>query len=151
MSAIGLSDMGKSERTAGVDKASTSTGLVETVCNERGLTYLQDMRGPHQLFTTVENYEQMNIHYLSHPKISKVTRHIAVLEVEKVLHDAEFHSKDQAKPNSSENWGLISEREDEKEERLTSATAALDVHGKTEAISALPGGLSGQASRADIR
>lgn len=162
------------------------------------------MPGLDQLFTTVENYDQMNIHYLSvsasvisvslfqflillfhqHSKIGKVMRHIAILEPEKVPRDAEFHFRERAKalvdkwhqilnankPNGSENGGpLISERRDEKDEGVTSATAALDLNGKTEgtrifnslivsdslfcavsAISALSAGLPGDASLGDI-
>ncbi|TFK61901.1 Tudor/PWWP/MBT [Pluteus cervinus] len=138
--------------------------LQKTFLSNKQVPKNEDMPGLDQLFTTVENYEQMNIHYLSHSKIGKVMRHIAILEVEKVPRDAEFHFRDRAKalvdkwhqilnankPNGSENGGLVSERKDDKEEGVTSATAALDLNGKTEAISALSGGLPADASLADI-
>jgi len=49
------------------------------------------------LFATVENYEKINIQYLSFSKIGKVMRHIAVLTEDKVPRDAEFHFRDRAK------------------------------------------------------
>jgi len=49
------------------------------------------------LFTSVENYDRINIQYLSFSKIGKVMRHIAVLSEDKVPRDAEFKFRERAK------------------------------------------------------
>ncbi|KAF7367986.1 BTB domain-containing protein [Mycena sanguinolenta] len=48
------------------------------------------------LFTTVAAYP-MTTEYLTFSKIGKVMRHIALLDLHKVPHDAEFHFRDRAK------------------------------------------------------
>ncbi|KAI0694270.1 hypothetical protein BC835DRAFT_1350247 [Cytidiella melzeri] len=57
----------------------------------------EDMPALDQLFTTVEEYENMSIQYLTFSKIGKVMRHINALPVAKVPRDSEFAFRDRAK------------------------------------------------------
>ncbi|KAF7322183.1 PWWP domain-containing protein [Mycena kentingensis (nom. inval.)] len=56
-----------------------------------------EMPGVDELFTTIEQYEGMNIEYLTFSKIGKVMRHIHVVPVGQIPRDAEFHFRDRAK------------------------------------------------------
>ncbi|KAF8634291.1 hypothetical protein AX17_004245 [Amanita inopinata Kibby_2008] len=65
--------------------------------SNKGLPTDQDMPSLNVLFSTVENYDKINIQYLSFSKIGKVMRHIAVLPAEKVPRDDEFKFRERAK------------------------------------------------------
>lgn len=56
----------------------------------------EDMPACDELFTTIEQYEKMNIHYLSFSKIGKVMRHIYMQTPEKIPRDDDFHFRDRA-------------------------------------------------------
>ncbi|KAJ7467250.1 hypothetical protein B0H11DRAFT_2234518 [Mycena galericulata] len=57
----------------------------------------EEMTSVDTLFTTVEDYKNMNIDYLTWSKIGKVMRHINLLEAYKVPRDDEFKFRDRAK------------------------------------------------------
>ncbi|KZS98561.1 hypothetical protein SISNIDRAFT_148144 [Sistotremastrum niveocremeum HHB9708] len=56
----------------------------------------EDMPQFDQLFTTVENYENLSVKYLQFSKIGKVMRHIAALDASKVPRDDEFKIRSRA-------------------------------------------------------
>ncbi|KAG7098064.1 hypothetical protein E1B28_000038 [Marasmius oreades] len=56
-----------------------------------------EMPAMDHLFTTIEKYDKMDIHYLQFSKIGKVMRHIAALASDKVPTDEQYHFKDRAK------------------------------------------------------
>ncbi|KDQ55619.1 hypothetical protein JAAARDRAFT_133417 [Jaapia argillacea MUCL 33604] len=57
----------------------------------------EDMPEMDELFTTVEQFDKMNIQYLQHSKIGKVMRHILALSSDKVPRDDDFKFRDRAK------------------------------------------------------
>ncbi|KAI0798604.1 hypothetical protein BC629DRAFT_1501194 [Irpex lacteus] len=57
----------------------------------------EDMPALDQLFTTVEDYDNMTIQYLTFSKIGKVMRHINALPEAKVPRDSEFSFRERAK------------------------------------------------------
>ncbi|KAF8625302.1 hypothetical protein AX15_005435 [Amanita polypyramis BW_CC] len=71
--------------------------LQKSFLSNKGLPKDEEMPALNNLFTTVENYDKINIQYLSFSKIGKVMRHIAILPEEKVPRDAEFKFRDRAK------------------------------------------------------
>ncbi|ETW81208.1 hypothetical protein HETIRDRAFT_319450 [Heterobasidion irregulare TC 32-1] len=56
----------------------------------------EDMPACDELFTAIEQYEKMNIHYLLFSKIGKVMRHIYMQTPEKIPRDDDFHFRDRA-------------------------------------------------------
>ncbi|KAI0661409.1 hypothetical protein C8Q70DRAFT_712910 [Cubamyces menziesii] len=58
---------------------------------------LQEMPAHDQLFSTIENYDNMTIGYLTFSKIGKVMRHIHALSEDKVPRDEEFKFRERAK------------------------------------------------------
>ncbi|TFY65264.1 hypothetical protein EVJ58_g2092 [Rhodofomes roseus] len=71
--------------------------LQKAFLNAKALPKDEDMPALDQLFSTVENYQNMSIQYLTFSKIGKVMRHINALPKDKVPRDDEFHFKDRAK------------------------------------------------------
>ncbi|KAH9026680.1 hypothetical protein EDB83DRAFT_2508075 [Lactarius deliciosus] len=56
-----------------------------------------EMPACNELFTAIEQYDKMNIHYLSYSKIGKVMRHIHLQPSDKIPRDDEFHFRTRAK------------------------------------------------------
>ncbi|KAF8317047.1 hypothetical protein F5887DRAFT_1066632 [Amanita rubescens] len=71
--------------------------LQKSFLSAKGLPKDEEMPALDSLFTSVENYDRINIQYLSFSKIGKVMRHIAVLSEDKVPRDAEFKFRERAK------------------------------------------------------
>ncbi|KZT71650.1 hypothetical protein DAEQUDRAFT_91074 [Daedalea quercina L-15889] len=71
--------------------------LQKAFLNQKAVPKDEDMPALDQLFSTVENYQNMSIQYLTFSKIGKVMRHINALPKDKVPRDDEFHFKDRAK------------------------------------------------------
>lgn len=71
--------------------------LQKAFLNPKAVPKDEDMPPFDVIFTTVENYENMNIQYLSFSKIGKVMRHIHALPLERVPRDEEFKFRDRAK------------------------------------------------------
>ncbi|KAJ7190674.1 hypothetical protein GGX14DRAFT_482924 [Mycena pura] len=65
--------------------------------SNKALPKEEEMPAVDKLFTTVEQYQNMNIDYLTFSKIGKVMRHIHLLEPSKVPRDNEFQFRDRAK------------------------------------------------------
>nr|GAT55581.1 predicted protein [Mycena chlorophos] len=72
--------------------------LQKTFLKQSGLppkdTEMPDMD---DLFTEIEEYDEMSVEYLAFSKINKVMRHVHLLEPERVPRDAEFRFRDRAK------------------------------------------------------
>ncbi|KAH9973947.1 hypothetical protein BJV74DRAFT_782618 [Russula compacta] len=72
--------------------------LQKTFLNDKGTGPKPDeMPACNELFTAIEQYDKMNIHYLSYSKIGKVMRHIHLQPSEKIPRDDEFHFRSRAK------------------------------------------------------
>jgi len=72
--------------------------LQKTFLNDKGTGPKQDeMPACNDLFTAIEQYDKMNIHYLSYSKIGKVMRHIHLQASDKIPRDDEFHFRSRAK------------------------------------------------------
>ncbi|KZT10579.1 uncharacterized protein LAESUDRAFT_338768 [Laetiporus sulphureus 93-53] len=71
--------------------------LQKAFLNSKSLPKDEDMPALNNLFTTVEQYENMTIAYLTFSKIGKVMRHIHALPSEKVPRDDEFKFRERAK------------------------------------------------------
>jgi len=72
--------------------------LQKTFLNDKGTGPKPDeMPACNDLFTAIEQYDKMNIHYLSYSKIGKVMRHIHMQPSDKVPRDDEFHFRSRAK------------------------------------------------------
>jgi len=72
--------------------------LQKTFLNDKGTGPKQDeMPARNDLFTAIEQYDKMNIHYLSYSKIGKVMRHIHLQASDKIPRDDEFHFRSRAK------------------------------------------------------
>ncbi|KAI0769411.1 hypothetical protein BD413DRAFT_604984 [Trametes elegans] len=71
--------------------------LQKTFLNNKTTPKEEDMPGLDQLFTTVEQYDNMTIEYLTFSKIGKVMRHIHALGPDKVPRDGEFKFRERAK------------------------------------------------------
>ncbi|KAK2464792.1 hypothetical protein APHAL10511_003210 [Amanita phalloides] len=71
--------------------------LQKSFLSTKGTPKDEEMPILDNLFTTVENYERINIQYLSFSKIGKVMRHIAVLPEDKVPRDGEYKFRERAK------------------------------------------------------
>ncbi|KAI0364417.1 Tudor/PWWP/MBT, partial [Pilatotrama ljubarskyi] len=71
--------------------------LQKAFLNTKATPKEEDMPGLDQLFSTVENYENMTIEYLTFSKIGKVMRHIHALSDDKVPRDDEFKFRERAK------------------------------------------------------
>ncbi|KAH8107695.1 hypothetical protein BXZ70DRAFT_997415 [Cristinia sonorae] len=66
----------------------------------------EDMPALDELFTTVENYDNMTINQLTESKIGKVMRHIHALGASKIPRNDEFHFKERAKV-LVDKWGVL--------------------------------------------
>ncbi|KAI0674894.1 hypothetical protein C8Q78DRAFT_508117 [Trametes maxima] len=71
--------------------------LQKAFLNNKAAPKEDDMPALDQLFSTVENYENMTIEYLTFSKIGKVMRHIHALSDDKVPRDDEFKFRERAK------------------------------------------------------
>ncbi|THH31413.1 hypothetical protein EUX98_g2782 [Antrodiella citrinella] len=71
--------------------------LQKAFLNSKSLPKDEDMPALDELFSTVENYENMSIAYLTFSKIGKVMRHIHALAPSKIPRNDEFHFKERAK------------------------------------------------------
>lgn len=72
--------------------------LQKTFLNDKGTGPKPDeMPACNDLFTAIEQYDKMNIHYLSYSKIGKVMRHIHLQPSDKIPRDDEFHFRSRAK------------------------------------------------------
>ncbi|KAH9932487.1 uncharacterized protein B0H18DRAFT_26786 [Fomitopsis serialis] len=71
--------------------------LQKAFLNTKVVAKDEDIPAFDQLFSTVENYQNMTIQYLTFSKIGKVMRHINALPKERVPRDDEYHFKDRAK------------------------------------------------------
>jgi hypothetical protein len=72
--------------------------LQKTFLNDKGTgPKPEEMPACNELFTAIEQYDKMNIHYLSYSKIGKVMRHIHLQPSDKVPRDEEFHFRTRAK------------------------------------------------------
>lgn len=72
--------------------------LQKTFLDEKGTGPKPDeMPASNDLFTSIEQYDKMNIHYLLHSKIGKVMRHIHLQPSDKIPRDDEFHFRTRAK------------------------------------------------------
>lgn len=71
--------------------------LQRSFLSNRGPPREEDIPALDNLFSVVENYDNMNIQYLLFSKIGKVMRHIAVLSPDDVPRDGDFHFRDRAK------------------------------------------------------
>ncbi|TFY79930.1 hypothetical protein EWM64_g4082 [Hericium alpestre] len=73
------------------------TKLQKTFLNEHKEAKPEDMPACDELFTTIEQYDKMNLTYLSYSKIGKVMRHIYLTAPEKIPRDEEFQFRDRAR------------------------------------------------------
>ncbi|KII92944.1 hypothetical protein PLICRDRAFT_37754 [Plicaturopsis crispa FD-325 SS-3] len=80
--------------------------LQKAFLSNKGIPKEEDMTLANELFTTVENYDKMNIQYLQFSKIGKVMRHIAVLALEKIPKDEEYHFRERAQ-TLVDQWHVI--------------------------------------------
>jgi len=72
--------------------------LQKTFLNDKGTgPKPEEMPACNDLFTSIEQYDKMNIHYLSYSKIGKVMRHIHLQPSDKIPRDDEFHFRSRAK------------------------------------------------------
>ncbi|KAI0358717.1 Tudor/PWWP/MBT [Trametes cingulata] len=71
--------------------------LQKAFLNTKATPKEEDMPGLDTLFSTVENYDNMTIEYLTFSKIGKVMRHIHALSDDKVPRDDEFKFRERAK------------------------------------------------------
>ncbi|KAH8995192.1 hypothetical protein EDB86DRAFT_3064543 [Lactarius hatsudake] len=72
--------------------------LQKTFLNDKGTgPKPEEMPACNELFTAIEQYDKMNIHYLSYSKIGKVMRHIHLQPSDKIPRDDEFHFRTRAK------------------------------------------------------
>ncbi|KAI9437452.1 hypothetical protein H4582DRAFT_2077004 [Lactarius indigo] len=72
--------------------------LQKTFLNDKGTgPKPEEMPACNDLFTAIEQYDKMNIHYLSYSKIGKVMRHIHLQPSDKIPRDDEFHFRTRAK------------------------------------------------------
>lgn len=72
--------------------------LQKTFLNDKGTGPKPDeMPACNDLFTAIEQYDKMNIHYLSYSKIGKVMRHIHLQPSDKIPRDDEFNFRSRAK------------------------------------------------------
>ncbi|KAI0046004.1 hypothetical protein FA95DRAFT_1543115 [Auriscalpium vulgare] len=71
--------------------------LQKTFLNETKGPKADDMPACDELFTMIEQYDQMNIQYLSFSKIGKVMRHIHMQPLEKVPLDETYNFRQRAK------------------------------------------------------
>ncbi|KAI9508598.1 hypothetical protein F5148DRAFT_979523 [Russula earlei] len=72
--------------------------LQKTFLNDKGTGPKPDeMPACNDLFAAIEQYDKMNIHYLSYSKIGKVMRHIHLQPSDKIPRDDQFHFRSRAK------------------------------------------------------
>jgi len=71
--------------------------LQKAFLNTKAAPKDEDMPAVDELFTTVENYENMSIGFLTFSKIGKVMRHIHALTPSKIPRNDEFRFKERAK------------------------------------------------------
>lgn len=72
--------------------------LQKTFLNDKGTgPKPEEMPACNDLFTAIEQYDKMNIQYLSYSKIGKVMRHIHLQPSEKIPRDDEFSFRSRAK------------------------------------------------------
>ncbi|KAI0332273.1 hypothetical protein GY45DRAFT_1398348 [Cubamyces sp. BRFM 1775] len=71
--------------------------LQKAFLNNKGTPKEEEMPAFDHLFSTIENYDNMTIGYLTFSKIGKVMRHIHALSEDKVPRDEEFKFRERAK------------------------------------------------------
>jgi len=81
--------------------------LQKTFLNDKGTgPKPEEMPACNELFTAIEQYDKMNIHYLSYSKIGKVMRHIHLQPSDKIPRDEEFAFRTRAKA-LVDKWHII--------------------------------------------
>ncbi|KAI0283215.1 hypothetical protein BC826DRAFT_1093840 [Russula brevipes] len=80
--------------------------LQKTFLNDKGTgPKPEEMPACNDLFTAIEQYDKMNIHYLSYSKIGKVMRHIHMQQSDKIPRDGEFQFRSRAKRCANKETG----------------------------------------------
>ncbi|EIM80969.1 uncharacterized protein STEHIDRAFT_161976 [Stereum hirsutum FP-91666 SS1] len=88
----------------------------------------EDMPACDELFTTIEQYDNMNIGYLQFSKIGKVMRHIFMQPPQKIPRDDEFKFRDRANVLVEKWHGLVNANK----EPATTATTTVTVTPATD-------------------